>query len=340
MNGWFNRRLRCCAQPLRLEAALAVARTVGAAKSSAHCGGPRRYHAGPDESHALTVPPLPPTSRAHPDVRAFLSRALPAASLVAQLQSGDDRIASLAVASATGRFTAALERAPLPDWAVGFWTALLASEPLRRPVQAPHWPASFAGLARLPPGCRAATLLHLVSGLDDARAATVLDVPVAAYRLALQRASRALATGATEGVAWQSLADACARQLRAHPQSASTVPAPTTGPRLRRSWLVAGLGACAMALAASFLWPLPNAGDADPRVRAVALPAADAPASMFDAQAATLTHPDFDQLANAALEPVTRELDFNAWYAARMPAVDAPGSPPSSSVSVPTHAAP
>jgi hypothetical protein len=67
----------------------------------------------------------------------------------------------------------------------------------------------------------------------------------------------------------------------------------------------------------------------------MALPAASDPASTFDADTAVLTHPDFDELADAHEQALIENLDFYAWYAARIA-----GAPEAAPLVFPDAAAP
>ncbi|MCA1714387.1 MAG: hypothetical protein LC715_04445, partial [Gammaproteobacteria bacterium] len=269
-----------------------------------------------------------------------------------QLQCGDAIAGDSALAAAMGAFRKAAEQTPVAGWPRRFWALLLASPQLRQSRPAPHWPAELAPmLSRLGSGSRAALLLRLLTGLPEADAAAVLGISPSTYRLGLQRALPHRADGGADEAAWRKVGAAlqqAVRQLPAarlahlaqlreaavHGLKPGRVPAPrlqlagAAGQRslLRQSW--PGLALCALAFVATFLLPddlRPPSGE--PRIRIAALPPAEAPAATFDADAALLTHRDFELLHDVAGEAIARELAFYAWYAAEL-AVQRPADAP------------
>lgn len=262
----------------------------------------------------------------------------------AELHCGDAAVADQAFALALRVFRDVAVRTAFAQWPRLFWTALLASPPLRTPPPAPHWAAEFAPLAGIGSGPRAALLLRLVAGLGDADAATVLGIARPTYRLALQRALPHRPDGTPDEAAWRALGEAvqqAARQLPAarlahlarlreaaiqgrRPDLIGPLPPPAAGgeatpdaPRWRTPGLWAVAASTGLALVATFSLPdrwLPEHGD--PRIRVRALPAADLPAATYGAEAALLTERDFEQLADVADTAVVRELELYAWYAA------------------------
>src|SRR5690606_2863505 len=89
-------------------------------------------------------------------------------------------------------------------------------------------------------------------------------------------------------------------------------------------WLWAGVAACALALAATFL-PLRLPGPPDPdgppdleRAESDPLPPSQAPEVALAPDLVLLSHPDLEQLANAEDAVVVDELGLYAWYAARL----------------------
>lgn len=114
-------------------------------------------------------------------------------------------------------------------------------------------------------------------------------------------------------------------------------------PRRRRwPWAVLVLSLVAGALAATWFWPPPwpslPASPADPPagggiaqtapVRVEDLPPAQPPAARFDDAFATVTHPDFELLADPDGEAIARQADFLAWYIARDTAGDGAAARP------------
>jgi hypothetical protein len=121
--------------------------------------------------------------------------------------------------------------------------------------------------------------------------------------------------------------------------------------RRRLALLWAGVGACALALAATFVpWRalFATRGDAGPApAAAVPLEGAGTPAARYDDAFALEHHPDLPRLL-AGDEALLRDLDFGAWYAAQRDAVRggtgdvaaAPSIAPDASAGATTAAAP
>ncbi|MFL6592569.1 MAG: hypothetical protein ACJ8GK_07670 [Luteimonas sp.] len=216
-----------------------------------------------------------------------------------------------------------------------FWTLLLAAPQLRRPGPQGHWPAELAVLGALAPGIRAALLLRLVAGLDDAQAARALRVGPDRIRRAIDLA-RAQPAGASRAALWDTVARAIERHVqqlpaerlahlaaaREHALRGAGTPTRNAraGTRWRRPAMILAACAGALAFAATFL---PERPGADPRIAVAPLPPADPPASRYDDETGLLTHRDFEQLADTRDAPLVRELDFYAWYAAQLAASDA-----------------
>lgn len=289
---------------------------------------------------------LPPAG-ASPALAAFLRGIGRRALLFAQLQAGDPVRGDAAAMAVLPDFTATAAGVPMAQWPRRFWATLLA-QPGLRPAPDAAWPPAFASLAAPGPGARAALLLWLVAGLGEEEAAAALGVGIPAWRLALQRAAPHDAAGALDTVAWRALetevrealralpADrldawerACARLGPAAPPLATFLPDRVPDPPRARRWLWPALGACLVALAATFLWPWPGpegAGDgvagedaAGPAlVQRKPLPEGNAPPTFdADAEAALLLHPDFELLAGGGDTPLLRELALQSWYARR-----------------------
>jgi hypothetical protein len=186
-------------------------------------------------------------------------------------------------------------------------------------------------------------LLRLVAGLQATEAATALGVAPPTYRLALQRALPRHANGTPDEDAWHALAEAtqlairqlpptrlarlaqlreAALQDRRPPASVGRRRPAVAGPRPR--WLLpalwAGVAACAVAFAASFV--LPTTGlrhdDGESRIQREPLPRAEPPASRFDAQAAVLTDRDFEMLLAEGDADAARDVGFQSWYVAQL----------------------
>lgn len=292
----------------------------------------------------MTSPQLSDAAAAPAALAAFLRGIERRGAVFAELHCGDPAVADQALALALRVFRDVAVRTPFAQWPRLFWTALLASPPLRTPPPAPHWPTEFAPLAGVGSGPRAALLLRLVAGLGDADAATVLGIARPTYRLALQRALPHRPDGSPDEAAWRALGEAVQQATRqlpaarlAHlarlreaaiqgrrpdligplpPAAAEDAAAPAT-PRWRMPALWAASALTGLALAATFSLPdrwLPEQGD--PRIRVRPLPPAELPAATYGAEAALLTERDFEQLVDVADTAVVRELDLYAWYAA------------------------
>lgn len=282
-------------------------------------------------------------------INAFLRGVERRGAVFAELQCGDASAGDTALAAAMRAFHANAAKAPMGEWSHRFWSLLLATPLLRR---ATAWPARhdvLAPLGRVGHGPRAALLLRLAAGLDERDAAAALGIAPATYRMALLRALPRQADGEVDAAAWRGLIVASQAAIRQLPPqrlahlarlreaalqplarrspAAPPIPAPTFATDApARGWRIglwAAVAACAAALAATFLWPGANPpADSSPRIRTVSLPAAEAPASRYDADTARLSDRDFELLLDASDEAVYGDLDFYAWYAAQaaMPA--------------------
>ncbi len=264
---------------------------------------------------------------------AFLQDVRPRAEVFVQLLCGDRQQANAALMAAVREFRDDIPPAsvdmPADHWPLRLWTMLLARPELRRPALHPCWAPSFAKLERLGPGERAAVLLRLVAGLDDADAATVLGISPQTLRRAFQRALPRRSDGEPDLDTWRAWATAIdAMQRQATSRAAQAVDSPPRrqagAPHWLQPTLWAALVACAIGLAASFLLPVDRPGGTGAYVQGTPLPPADAPASTYDADTAVLTHRDFDQLMDAREEALVSDLDFYAWYAAQ--AASQPGA--------------
>ncbi|MEO6137622.1 MAG: sigma-70 region 4 domain-containing protein [Luteimonas sp.] len=258
---------------------------------------------------------------------AFLQDIRPRAEVFAQLLCGDRQRANAALMAAMrafrGNSAPATVDMPADHWPLRLWTLLLARPELCRPAPHACWAPPLTGLERLEPGERAAVLLRLVAGLDDADGATVLGISQQTLRRAFQRALPRRPDGEPDHDTWRAWATAIdAMQRNATPRAAQAPVAsatrPAGAPRWLRPTLWAALVACAIGLAASFLLPVGRQDGPGTYVQGTPLPPADAPASTYDADTAVLTHRDFDQLMDARADALVRDLDFYAWYAAQV----------------------
>ncbi|MGH8031661.1 MAG: hypothetical protein ACREO8_04665 [Luteimonas sp.] len=282
-------------------------------------------------------------------LNAFLRGVERRAAVFATLQAGSEDAGDRALLSAMRAFRGVAAQLAIADWPRRFWAVLLAAPELREAREVADWPGEFDFLSGLGRGPRAALLLRLVSGLSETDAAGVLGIAKPTYRLALQRALPHRDDGLPDADAWRALGDAAhsaTRELsaarlahlarvreavllgrRLAPAVVVPVTLPVSAPdaALRRRWTRPAMAVVAtasvVALAATFVMPVgrvPSAADSG-RVRVSALPVADAPAATYDADAALLTHADFDQVLGEHADARSRDPGFYAWLAAGSP---------------------
>ena len=156
--------------------------------------------------------PLPPAALA-----AFLRGCERRGAVFAELQCGDADRGDVALAAALRAFRSKAAALPMADWPARFWSLLSATPQLRTDGPNARWPGAFAALARPAPADRAALLLRLAGGLQEAEAADVLGLDGAAYRDALARACPRDSLGHPDAAAWRVLADAIQQHLRELP---------------------------------------------------------------------------------------------------------------------------
>ena len=293
----------------------------------------------------MTDPALTDAARAPAVLTSFLRGIERRGTVFADLLAGDALLAGQAYAVSLRQFRGQALAQPYTQWPRLYWRTLASATALRPGAAAPpRWAPAFAALAGLGSGSRAALLLRLVAGLADNDAAAALGVAVPTYRLALQRALPRRADGSADPDAWRAL-DAAVRQAihdlpaerLAHlarlreaavqgrrPELIGPLPPPSAAARDRspprpharlRGLLWAGVGVCALALAASFVWPFGWSDGPGADVRVQPLAPADAPAARFDAASALLTERDFELLAAGPLRPPADDPAFYAWYA-------------------------
>jgi hypothetical protein len=274
--------------------------------------------------------------------------------VLAELQSGDASEGDAALQAAMRQFRDEAPRLAMADWPHRFWALLLAQPRLRYRTEVALPLDATDALADLGGGPRAALLLRVAAGLSENEAASALGVATPAYRLALRRALPHHADGRADPEGWQRLREQVHRRIKTLPpdrllrlaaareavlrgdaaptvvrdgwtMSAVQVPA---RPRWLMPLLWTLLALCVLALAASFWWPFGDAltglGGRTNRVRVEALADAEAPASVYGAEAAMLSHPDFDLLADADAQARVRDLDFYSWLAARDAGIASP----------------
>lgn len=294
----------------------------------------------PGESIALPgKTPVP--GRPAPALAAFLRGVERRGAVLAELQCGDADGGDAALARAMRQFVAEAGREPMGQWPRRFWTLLLAAPGLRRRAPVALELDATDGLAQLGAGPRAALLLRLAAGLEDADAAAVLGVAAPSYRLALQRALPHHPDGRADPQAWRRLREQVHRRIKTLPpprlvRLAGSREAALTGgsdpggartrnadhPPARPRWLLpllwTLLALCAAAFAATFwghaaaLLEGPGRGQTWQRT----LPA-EAPASRYGVEAGLVAHRDFALLANPQALAASEHLGFHSWLAAQ-----------------------
>lgn len=281
--------------------------------------------------HAMTAA-APPSSPAA--VAAFLRGLDRRARLFARVQAGHPAGAEQALAVVARVFGGEAGQSPIAQWPSQYWRLLLAAPSLRKPAAADA-ATPLPGIARLPADARAAVLLHLVAGLDDADAAAALGIELTAYQDRIRDALPRDALGQPDVDVWRAWRAAAERELArmpepaapaptgvAAPPAASTAPAPVAiGQELRHRrrmrWLWLGVAACLLAMLATFFMHPRGRELFDAwrnHVKREALPPADAPKARFDAADPAL-HPDRDLLASPHEAALSRELPLLAWLA-------------------------
>ncbi|MBB1087728.1 hypothetical protein H4F99_04415 [Lysobacter sp. SG-8] len=307
--------------------------------------------------------PSPPSAA----LTAFMRGVERRAAVLAELQAGDAAAGDAAVEAALFAFPQQADTLPMRAWPVRFWALLLTAPALQKRVAVAVPLDATDRLAELGAGPRAAVLLQLAAGLDEAEAAEVMGISVAGYRLALAQAVTEDGAALSQQQAWQRLREQVHMRVRLLPPprmqrlarvreaalhgetpqlpagapSGDAVPAGPRPHRRLRGVLWGLLVLCVLAFAATFWWPFPGfdplglsqasragAAPADGRVEVEALAAAAPAATHYDAANALLLHPDFEQLAHPAQAAVAEDLAFYSWLVARDAAPADPMLPP------------
>ncbi len=163
---------------------------------------------------AASDAPTPPAPAA---LAAFLRGCERRGTVFAELQCGDADRGDVALAAALRAFRGKAAVLPMAEWPMRFWALLAATPQLRTDGPAARWPEAFAALARPATADRAALLLRLAGGLQEAEAADALGLDGASYRDALARACPRDALGHPDAGAWRALAEAIQQHLRELP---------------------------------------------------------------------------------------------------------------------------
>ncbi len=274
---------------------------------------------------------------------AFLRGVERRGAVMAELHCGDAVAGDAALADAMLEFRHSAGGTVMDDWPRRFWALLLAQPALKTRTPVAIAVDATDRLGELGSGPRAALLLRLAAGLDEAGAAAVLGVRTPTYRLALQRSLPHQADGRADPRAWESLREQVHRRIKTLPdarlqrlgearkaalRSPGPTPVTTANPfsahsnRARPAWLMPLLWTflviCVLAMAATFLpqvrqW-MTGAG---PAAISTAALAEKAPASRYDAETAAVLHRDFELLADPHGVAMATDLPFHAWLSAR-----------------------
>ncbi len=159
---------------------------------------------------------LPPPS-VPAALAAFLRGCERRGAVFAELQCGEPDRGDVALAAALRAFRSKAAALPMADWPVRFWALLAATPQLRGEGAGARWPDALSALAAPAPADRAALLLRLAGGLQEAEAAEALGIDGAAYRGALARACPRDAAGQPDAAAWRALAEGIQQHLRELP---------------------------------------------------------------------------------------------------------------------------
>ncbi|MDI1252178.1 hypothetical protein [Thermomonas sp.] len=263
----------------------------------------------------MTTPPAPVSSP--PAIAAFVRGVGQRARLLATVQAGASKPAEQALAVVARVFASEAGQWPIAQWPQQYWRLLLATPHLRQPGT-PEPGLPLPGIARLAPTQRAAFLLQLVAGLDDATAATALGTSVSAYQDVIRDGLPCDALGQPDIDVWRAWREAVQRELaNARPAPDVLVPESRTAPPPKAAsapagevianeahhrhvrWLWLGVAICVLAFATTFF--LHPAGRAvlqrwTATIKLEPLPAAAAPKARFDADDGG-SHPDRELLA-------------------------------------------
>lgn len=280
----------------------------------------------------LPMIPIAPDAPLPAAVTAFLRGLDRRARLFAGVQAGDEAPARHAQAVVARVFASEAGQWPLAEWPRQYWRLLLAAPSLRKPpADAPA--ACLPGIARLPAESRAAVLLHLVAGLNDADATAALGIDVSVYQARIRDALPLNALGQPDVDVWRAWRAAAEREL-AQVVDSDASPAVTVGSaptfprkvdadptvtnarhRHRLRWLWAGVALCVLAMVATFFlhprgrevldqWRAP--------IKREPLDAAASPKARFDAADLAL-HPDHALLLMPGELGFAQQLPLLAW---------------------------
>ena len=247
--------------------------------------------------------------------------------VLAEAQCGESARAQQALSATIEEFRHAATHLPLARWPEEFWQRLLTQPALRTltPLRNDADP-----LTHLSSGPRAALLLRLVAGLDNAHGAAVLRVSPAAYRQALHRALHVLHEQGIDEAALRALRGRMQQRVKDLPEQYLQLPASHASPkaaargaalsaiahahrsppRWLRPALSIALGILVLWFAASFVHrPTAPAG----AVKSEQLPEQPVAATL-SSSAVALASPDFELLNDPDGERDARDLALLAWF--------------------------
>ncbi|KIQ97686.1 hypothetical protein TI01_0766 [Lysobacter sp. A03] len=284
---------------------------------------------------------MAPGARAPAALAAFLRGVERRGAVLAELQCGDATTGDAALAAAMRQFRQEAGATVMDDWPRQFWAVLLAQPALKQRTPVAIAVDATDRLGELGSGPRAALLLRLAAGLDEAGAAAVLGVRTQTYRLALQRGLPHHPDGRADPHAWQALREQVHRRIKTLPggrldrlatareaalSGGSTATAAassidrSSAIRARPAWLMpllwTLLALCVLAMALTFLPSSGNPGGAARAVDASGALDEQPPASRYSEEAAAVMHRDFDLLADPQGVAAAVDLPFHAWLAA------------------------
>lgn len=268
------------------------------------------------------MPSIAPALAQPAALAAFLRGIDRRAAVFAELQSGTPTVGDAALTRAMASFREAALDAPLADWPRLFWSTLLGQPALRSART-----GAALGLPPSSPPVRAALLLRVATGLDEATAAQVMNVAPEVLRKAVIRALPVLADGAPDAAAWTRLQRDVQQRVRDLPaervlQLARMREGALAGTTehffparrdARARWVAAAAAVVVLALAGTYGWR----GSTGDVVRIVALPPAGAPASRYSRESGLIAHPDFELLADPDGERLARDAAFLSWTLGR-----------------------
>lgn len=280
----------------------------------------------------MPTPAPPPPDAARPAaLAAFLRGVERRAMVLAELQAGDPVRGDAAVRRAVQALAAAAPALPMAEWPRRFWRTLLADPVLAAPAAARFVPAAS-------PAVRAAVLLRLTAGLEEADAGAVLGVAPARVREALHRALPRDADGRPDAALWRQWQAEVQRRVRDLPAArvaalaTPEVPVAAQAPRRApRRAIAAVAAAVVLALVGTLVFDRVR----DRPIRAEPLPPAGEPASRYEAEAGLIAHPDFDRLARTEEARLADDAAYLAWTIGHAATPTEPPSAPARSTDVP-----